>query len=119
MVLERRDAETLDLAQDVVGGRVVEHTAEVASHHPTDDRERLRADTTTTDTGAARAEDATVVEVERREGPDVRSDASPQRAHASSIGWKPSSERSFQKKAALTSGDGSRASVCRALVSIR
>ena len=32
--------------------------------------------------------------------------SSPQRAHTSSIGWKPSSESSFQKNAALTSGRG-------------
>ena len=37
--------------------------------------------------------------------------SSPQRAHPSSIGWKPSSESSFQKNAALTSGDGCSASV--------
>ncbi len=35
------------------------------------------------------------------------SDASPQRTHVSSTGWNPSSESSFQKNAALTSGDGS------------
>ena len=33
--------------------------------------------------------------------------SSPQRAQASSSGWKPSSESSFQKNAALTSGVGS------------
>ena len=89
-------------------GRLGERAPQLAAEDAPDQREVSGVDPPAGEAAARRAEHAALLEVEggERARPRRRSGRT-----ASSIGWKPSSESSFQKNAALTSGSGARPSV--------